>query len=335
MFSSKKKIDKWIEIGDDYYKGRNGKAKDFAQAFEFYLKAANKGNHYSMAQIGFMYEYGEGVEKDESAALKWYIAASYENGAIRNSFACYRAGLLYYYGHGTPVDYEKAFQYFRYSNFKAAKFGEAAYLQAKLLWEKKVKNEMHYNSVVGYLRTAAGLGHKKAEEALPQAEKEEKAKQAAKEQADKEARTAVCPWCNVTLTYTQPLKENDILKHNECGRHFRYFDKCCSAPYGMEKCAPEPGVDPTKACPKCGKNELSPVGGGLYCGECAFSSVRSADKREQNGIFDKIEYGNYARLLDVPCPHCGKERRVQKPSDLGWGSGTSTCENCGKEYEFE
>jgi tetratricopeptide (TPR) repeat protein len=72
-----------FEVGLLYQVGGSGVAKDYAKAREWYEKAANKNDPNAMVNIGFLYDKGRGVTKDDVKALEWYIKArkSYENAA--------------------------------------------------------------------------------------------------------------------------------------------------------------------------------------------------------------------------------------------------------------
>ena len=58
--------------GRDYYKGRNGVAKDFKQAVFWYRKSADQGNAWGQCDLGHCYEKGLGVAKDFKQAVFWY-----------------------------------------------------------------------------------------------------------------------------------------------------------------------------------------------------------------------------------------------------------------------
>ena len=46
------------------------------QAVRWFRKAAEQGYARGQASLGFMYEKGRGVEKDENLALEWYRKAA-------------------------------------------------------------------------------------------------------------------------------------------------------------------------------------------------------------------------------------------------------------------
>ena len=75
-------------------------------AFDYYMKAIEKGNIKALGRIGDMYYYGRYVEKDFNKAFKYLKEAaeakSYPSAhAMRLLSACYRYGL------GTKIDVEK------------------------------------------------------------------------------------------------------------------------------------------------------------------------------------------------------------------------------------
>ena len=62
-------------MGDCYYYGRYV-AKDQCKAFEYFTKAAEKGNVSAKYNIGFCYENGQGVLHSKKKAIYWYEQAS-------------------------------------------------------------------------------------------------------------------------------------------------------------------------------------------------------------------------------------------------------------------
>lgn len=58
-------------IGVIYEKGQ-GVAIDFAEAGQWYRKAADKGNSAAQYRLGRLYERGLGMEQSWEEAIKWY-----------------------------------------------------------------------------------------------------------------------------------------------------------------------------------------------------------------------------------------------------------------------
>lgn len=65
-------------IGRMYEKGK-GVERDFAQAFVWYRKAAEKDHADSQYRLAVGYAYGLGVKKDEAEALSWLRKAANNN----------------------------------------------------------------------------------------------------------------------------------------------------------------------------------------------------------------------------------------------------------------
>lgn len=62
-----------------YSTGIGGITQDIKQSYQWYLKAAEKGNPEGQYQVGLSYARGFGVEKDEAKALEWLDKAE-KNG---------------------------------------------------------------------------------------------------------------------------------------------------------------------------------------------------------------------------------------------------------------
>ena len=80
---------------------------------EWYKKAAEQGIVDVQVNLGWMYQYGVGVKKDETKALELYRKAA-EQGNVKAQF---NTGWMYYTGSGIAKDKDKAVEWFK----KAAK----------------------------------------------------------------------------------------------------------------------------------------------------------------------------------------------------------------------
>lgn len=49
---------------------------DFEEGFRWYRTAARKGNTSAQCNLGLCYSNGEGVEKNEKRAVKWWTKAA-------------------------------------------------------------------------------------------------------------------------------------------------------------------------------------------------------------------------------------------------------------------
>lgn len=104
-------------LGRAYYDG-NGfdvdreKGEEYiSSTVEWLLNDSDSDDPMIQEMIGYIYEYGIGLEKDIPSALKYYELASSQG----NSNAQYALGVLYYYGHEVTRDREKSKQYFELS----------------------------------------------------------------------------------------------------------------------------------------------------------------------------------------------------------------------------
>ncbi len=104
-------------MGNDYYYGRNGKTKDYAEAVKWYRKAAEQGYADGQNDLGYMYRKGLGVTQDYAEAVKWYRKAAEQGNASGQN----NLGYMYDEGLGVPQDYAEAVKWYR----KAAEQGKA------------------------------------------------------------------------------------------------------------------------------------------------------------------------------------------------------------------
>jgi TPR repeat protein len=90
------------------YEDGEGVPKDASLAAEWYRKAADQGDAAAQYNLALLYANGNGVPKDASVAAEWYLKAS-DQGDIR---AQNNLGVLYLYGRGVQKDTAKALAYF-------------------------------------------------------------------------------------------------------------------------------------------------------------------------------------------------------------------------------
>ncbi|GES92221.1 Sel1-like repeat protein [Rhizophagus clarus] len=95
------------EIGYCYQYGI-GIEKDEKKAFECYLKAANEGNIHAQYNLGICHQNGIGVSKDDEKAFEWYFKSAEGELSIAQSVL----GNCYQNGTGTKKDKNKAFEYY-------------------------------------------------------------------------------------------------------------------------------------------------------------------------------------------------------------------------------
>ena len=116
-------ITRHSSMGDTFYAVGN-----YAQAREFYKKAAANGDDLAQWRLGDMYCQGLGVDKDYAKAKEWYE----KSAAQGNASAQYGLGEMYYQGLGVRQDYIKAAEYYE----KAAAKGDS---KAQLAMQDIVK----------------------------------------------------------------------------------------------------------------------------------------------------------------------------------------------------
>lgn len=95
-------------LGSLYLLGGHGFPQDYAQAVEWFSKAAAQGYGTAQYDLGMRYYLGQGVPQDYVQAARWLHKAA-EQGV---AFAQYHIAELYEEGHGVPQDYEQAHMWF-------------------------------------------------------------------------------------------------------------------------------------------------------------------------------------------------------------------------------
>lgn len=103
-------------IGNDYYRGQNGKTKNYTLAAYFFKLSSEKGNSEGQLYYGYMFEKGYGVEQNYIEAFNWYHKSA-EQGHLHGQ---YYLGAMYENGRGTFKDISQA----KYWYQKAAAQGQ-------------------------------------------------------------------------------------------------------------------------------------------------------------------------------------------------------------------
>lgn len=147
----------------DFAQGvRAYEAGDHKAAYDAWLPLANRGDVAAMRNIGHLYRWGQGVEKDIAQAIHWYRMAA-EKGFSRaqaNLAAIYLQG-----DEGTPVDYDEAHKW-----FAAAAVQNLAVAQYNLglMYELGLGVEKNEPRALGWYNLAAKAGQPEAIERLSQ-----------------------------------------------------------------------------------------------------------------------------------------------------------------------
>jgi hypothetical protein len=100
-----------VMLGNCYYGGNLGFSQDFAEADQWYRKAAVQGDSAGQEALGALYEYGRGVPQDYAEAFKWFRKAAAQGvSEAQRSLA-----ILYLNGSGVDQNYPEALTWFRKS----------------------------------------------------------------------------------------------------------------------------------------------------------------------------------------------------------------------------
>ena len=92
--------------------------RDYTTALKKWNPLAEQGDTNAQYHLGWMYEYGKGVEQNDEEAATWYRKAAQQ----RHTEAQYNLGVMYQYGSGVEQNNEEAVKWFQ----KAAEQGHAA-----------------------------------------------------------------------------------------------------------------------------------------------------------------------------------------------------------------
>ena len=150
--------DAQYNLGFMYDEGR-GMPKDDKKAVEWYRKAAKQGNADAQIHLGFMYMNGYGVPQDDKKAVEWYRKAADQKHPI----AQHNLGFMYDEGRGVPKDDKKAVEWYR----KAAKQGDAdAQYTLGIMYENGEGVPKDDKKALEWYRKAADQGHTDAQAAL-------------------------------------------------------------------------------------------------------------------------------------------------------------------------
>ncbi len=84
-------------------------AEKYTEAYDFFSKAAEKGDAVSMYNLGLMYVDGMGLSQDGVKAQEWYRKAA-EKGSTE---AMRDLGKMYFLGKGTQQNYKEAAKWFK------------------------------------------------------------------------------------------------------------------------------------------------------------------------------------------------------------------------------
>ena len=91
------------------YEHGEGTERDYAKAAENYQAAAGKGHAAAANNLAFLYHHGTGVPKDLRKALELLLASAQAGDSVGQC----NLALMYYHGDGTARNYALAAKWFR------------------------------------------------------------------------------------------------------------------------------------------------------------------------------------------------------------------------------
>ncbi len=114
--------DAMVELGKFFSAGSPAYPRNLEEARSWFEKAAQLGHADSQYHLAFMYQHGQGGEKDEAKAMQWFFE-SRKNMEVRASQGdaegAFWVGMMYFKGEGTQEDKKLAFDWM----IKAADMG--------------------------------------------------------------------------------------------------------------------------------------------------------------------------------------------------------------------
>ena len=106
-------------LGTLYFWGARGLPKDPALSFDYFRRAAELGDAYSMVNLGAMLGRGVGVDLNYTLSLHWFLqAVSKKDSPDATMAALNGLGIVYARGFGVHQNYTKAMNYFKASASK-------------------------------------------------------------------------------------------------------------------------------------------------------------------------------------------------------------------------
>jgi len=139
-----------MEMGYIYFYGLRGEKKNFQKAFEYFEKAASKGDIRAKSQVGMMLAKGIGVEKNVSRGLA-YLEEAANNGDPK---AHTTLGQIYQNGDYVSRNETLALNYFEEAS--RTNYSDAQYNYGMALMSSN-KNE--FEKAAGLISSAANQGH--------------------------------------------------------------------------------------------------------------------------------------------------------------------------------
>ena len=128
--------------------------KNWEKAFPVCLRAAKQGNMISQFYLGWMYDNGDGVSKNENESVKWYKLAAKQG----NANSQYNLGVIYDNGEGVHEDENESVKWYKL----AAKQGHAK-AQNNLGWMYENGEYKNYGEAFKWYEKASMNGNDTAQ----------------------------------------------------------------------------------------------------------------------------------------------------------------------------
>ena len=127
------------------------------EAFRHYCNAADFGDAKGAFYVGYMYERGEGVQRNINSAVEWYT----KSAKMGNRGAQHNLGFFYYSGIGVEQNLKLAYEFF----MMAAKQGKAdSMLNIGVMYENGEYLAKDYHKALEWYRKAADNGNSDGEQ---------------------------------------------------------------------------------------------------------------------------------------------------------------------------
>jgi len=147
-----------VRIGYCYDVGKEVD-KDEKKAVEWYQRAADQGYAHAQCNLGRCYEVGAGVDKDTKKAVEWYQRAALQG----NAQAQHKIAWCYQHGVGIAKDEIKGFEWYQ----RAANQGIAG-SQCNLgyCYQQGIGTAKNIQKAIEWYQKAASQGHERAQNNL-------------------------------------------------------------------------------------------------------------------------------------------------------------------------
>lgn len=111
-------VDAQYWVADMYRRGK-GIQKNLSAAAKWYTKSAEQGDRWAQYNLGVMYDKGVGVLENDKTAVKWYTKAAEQGHASSQT----NLGYMYDNGKGVLTDYVRAYMWYNIGAYNGNDLG--------------------------------------------------------------------------------------------------------------------------------------------------------------------------------------------------------------------